>query len=166
MRFSDRSIGRRALLQWLAGSSAIAATIGASACAQGPRYDMKVSRDLGCTCCHAWTEVVQRSGRLRVTLIDDPDISALKQRLGVPSHLAACHTGLVEGYVVEGHVPVADIIQLLETRPTDVRGIAVPGMPRGSPGMEQPNGKVDAFAVIAFGRDGAERVFSQHAASI
>jgi hypothetical protein len=151
----------------MTGSTAIAAIVSTSACAQSPRvYGMKVSRDLGCMCCHAWTEVLQRSERFRITLVDDPDLPRLKQRLGVPSHLGSCHTGLVEGYVVEGHVPVEDILRLLEARPPDVRGIAVPGMPRGSPGMEQPNGKVDAFNVTAFGRDGAERVFSQHAASI
>lgn len=163
MRISDQSVPRRTLLRRLGGSATVALVL--AACARKPQiYDMKVSRDLGCTCCHAWTEVLARSGLFRIALVDEPDLAALKQRLGVPRTLGACHTGLVEGFVIEGHVPVEDILRLLETRPSDVRGIAVPGMPRGSPGMEQPNGTVDAYTTVAFGPDGATRVFNQHAA--
>jgi hypothetical protein len=129
---------------------------------QAPVYDLRVGRDAGCGCCHAWAEAMRRSGRFRVTLTDEPDIAALKRRLGVPSDLTSCHTGVVDGYVIEGHVPVEDVLRLLRERPANVRGLAVAGMPRGSPGMETPDGARDRFAVFAFERNGARRVFANH----
>lgn len=157
---------RRTVLGWLSVSAVFGATGAVSACQQAPRiYDMQVSRDTGCPCCHVWTELMQATGRFRVTMVDAPDLPAFKQRLGVPAGLGSCHTAVVETYVVEGHVPAEDILRLLEQRPAGVRGIAVPGMPRGSPGMEQPNGAVDPYEVIAFGADGSQSVFSRHAGS-
>ena len=97
-----------------------------------------------------------------VTMIDVPDLPAYKQRVGVPGGLGACHTALVDGMVVEGHVPSEDILRLLAERPTGVKGIAVPGMPRGSSGMEQPNGAVDPYDVIAFRADGSSYSFARH----
>lgn len=158
------ALERRTVLGWLSASAALSATAGVAACQQGPRvYDMQVSRDAGCPCCHVWTELMQATGRFRVTMVDAPDLPAFKQRLGVPAALASCHTTVVETYVVEGHVPAADILRLLEQRPAGVRGIAVPGMPRGSPGMEQPDGGVAPYEVIAFGMDGTQSVFSRYA---
>jgi hypothetical protein len=139
-------VQRRTVLKW------IAATTTLSACQQSPRiYDTKVSRDVGCPCCHVWTDLMEKTGRFKITLIDVPDLQAYKHQVGVPAGLGSCHTAMVDGYVVEGHVPAEDILRLLADRPTGVVGIAVPGMPRGSPGMEQPNGVVDAYEVIAFG---------------
>jgi hypothetical protein len=160
----EANIERRRLIWSLAGSTAVGIVLGSAACAQGPRpYDMKVSREVCCTCCHAWTELMQKTGRFRVTLVEDEDMPALKRKLGVPSGLGACHTGVVEGYIIEGHVPADDILRLLETHPADVRGLAVPGMPRGSPGMEQPNGAHDPFEVLAFTASGKTSVFAHHA---
>lgn len=88
---------------------------------------------------------------------------SLKRRLGVPDDLASCHTAEVEGYVVEGHVPAEDIVRLIEQRPAGVRGLAVPGMPIGSPGMEQ-GGRRDAFEVIAFRANGSREVFARYEA--
>jgi hypothetical protein len=85
---------------------------------------------------------------------------AVKAKLGVPQSLASCHTSRVGGYVVEGHVPAAAMTRLLRTKPKDVIGIAVPGMPRGAPGMEMPDGSKDAFAVIAFDRAGKTTRFA------
>lgn len=163
MIYLESEIVRRRLLQWLALSPGVGLFGGVSGC-QGapPVYDLEVSRDVGCSCCHAWTEVMQASGRFRVTMMDAPDLPALKQKLGVPAGLGACHTAVAEGYVIEGHVPAEDILRLLTERPKGIRGIAVPGMPRGSPGMEQSSGVVDDFTVIAFDADGAQRDYSYH----
>lgn len=148
---------RRTVLKWLGAS----ATVGA--CQQTPpTYDMQVSRDVGCPCCHVWTELMETTGRFKVTMMDVPDLSAYKQQVGVPPGLGSCHTARVEGLVVEGHVPAADILRLLSERPTGVKGIAVPGMPRGSPGMEQPDGARDPYDVIAFRTDGGSYVFAHH----
>jgi len=154
---------RRAFLGWLSASGALVAGAGLTACQQTPRiYDMQVSRDTGCPCCHVWTEQIEKTGRFRITLVDAPDLPAFKRRLGVPAGLGSCHTSVVDRLVVEGHVPAADILRLLDQRPASVQGIAVPGMPRGSPGMEQPNGVVDAYDVIAFHRDGGQSIFSTY----
>lgn len=164
----DASVGlpRRTMLKFLSAPAFLGAVGGVGACQQTPRvYDLEVSRDAGCSCCHVWTEVMQASGRFRVTMIEAPDLPALKRKLGVPSGLGACHTAIVEGYVIEGHVPADDILRLLAERPPGVKGIAVPGMPRGSPGMEQPNGAVDAFTVVAFDVNGVQSDFSHHAGS-
>ncbi len=150
---------RRTLLMSAAGL--VVATSSASATEV---YAIDVRRDAGCGCCHTWTEVLARSGRLRPTLTNETDMSALKERLGVPRDLASCHTGIAGEYVVEGHVPAADIVRLLETRPAGVRGIAVPGMPIGSPGMEHPSGRRDAFDVVAFHRDGSRSIWARYAA--
>jgi hypothetical protein len=165
---TDRTgVERRVVLRWLSASAALGAAAGVSACQQPPRvYDMQVSRDAGCPCCHVWTELMQATGRFRVTMVDAPDLPAFKRRLGVPSALGSCHTAVVETYVVEGHVPVEDVLRLIEQRPAGVRGIAVAGMPRGSPGMEQPDGAVDSYDVVAFGMDASQKVFSHYAASL
>lgn len=107
---------------------------------------------------------MQRSGRFTTTLRNAPDMNAVKQRLGVPSNLASCHTAEVDGLVIEGHVPVADVLRLLSERPAGVRGIAVAGMPLGSPGMETPGGARAAFDVMAFGANGAASVFARYPA--
>jgi hypothetical protein len=88
-----------------------------------------------------------------------PDVTPTKQRLGVPQRLAACHTALVEGYVIEGHVPADLIDRLLRERPP-AAGLAVPGMPAGSPGMELPGQKSEPYQVLAFDRSGKTEVFA------
>ena len=159
----ESGIKRRRLLQWLAVSPGVGLFVGLSACQQKPPvYDLEVNRDVGCSCCHVWTEVMQASGRFRVTMMDAPDLPALKLKLGVPAGLGACHTTVAEGYVIEGHVPAEDVLRLLTERPKGIRGIAVPGMPRGSPGMEQSSGVVDDFTVIAFDANGVQSDYSYH----
>ena len=91
---------------------------------------------------------------------DVVDVDAVKRKHGVPAALQSCHTALVEGYVVEGHVPADVIDQLLRERPKVV-GLAVPGMPLGSPGMDAPGGKAEAFDVIAFDVRSATRVYAR-----
>lgn len=131
--------------------------------AQTAAYALSVSRDAGCGCCHAWAELMRRTGRFRTTLTDEPDMSALKRRMGVPADLTSCHTGAVNGYVIEGHVPAADVLRLLETRPRGIRGLAVAGMPLGSPGMEQGSAR-QAFDVIAIRVDAGRYVFAHYPA--
>src|SRR3546814_21096602 len=77
-------------------------------------------------------------------------MAAVKARYDVPGQLASCHTAVIGGYAIEGHVPMRHVARLLQDKPRDVRGIAVPGMPRGSPGTEMPDGSVDAIEVMAF----------------
>ncbi len=119
-----------------------------------------VHKSPSCGCCHVWVERMEAAG-FRVKVHDRDDLDAVKQSLGVPPRMASCHTAEVEGYVLEGHVPAEDIQRLLTQKP-DVRGLAVPGMPRGSPGMEMPDGTRDAYSVIAIGRDGSLSEYARH----
>ncbi len=122
--------------------------------------EIEVYRTPTCGCCGKWVDHLKAAG-FRVVVHDLDDLSAVKAAYGVPRELASCHTGLVDGYVVEGHVPASDIRRLLEERPR-VRGIAVPKMPLGSPGMEHPDPRRhQAYSVLAFGEDGVS-VFSKH----
>jgi len=114
---------------------------------------MLVYRDPECGCCEAWADIARAEG-YAVTVESRSDMPAVKVRHGVPAELASCHTAVVGGYAIEGHVPMRHVAKLLADKPRDIRGIAVPGMPRGSPGMEMPDGSVDAFEVMAYGRDG------------
>jgi hypothetical protein len=117
-----------------------------------------VYKDPGCGCCKSWIEHLIKHG-YRVNAKDTPEMKEVKQTLGVPSGLAACHTGMVNGYLIEGHVPAADIDRLLEQRPK-IAGLAVPGMPMGSPGME--GGQAQHYQVLTFDKSGKTTVFASH----
>ncbi len=120
--------------------------------------EMTVYKSPTCGCCRNWVEHVKRHG-FSAVVKDTSELTAIKTRLGVPEHLRSCHTAVVAGYVIEGHVP-ADVIQrLLRERP-DVVGIAVAGMPAGSPGMET-GGEPEHYDVIAFSRDGPPEVYER-----
>jgi hypothetical protein len=108
-----------------------------------------VSKDPNCGCCLGWVEHLRASG-FTVEARDMSDLAPVKERLGVPPDLAACHTAEVGGYVIEGHVPAGAIQRLLRERPS-AKGLAVPGMPVGSPGMEVPGSPPEEYAVILFG---------------
>ena len=108
-----------------------------------------VHRDPGCGCCSGWVEHLETSG-YATKVIDTTDLAAVKRQLGVPADLAACHTAEVAGYVLEGHVPAAAIERLLSERP-QAHGLAVPGMPVGSPGME--GGTPEPYDVVLFAGD-------------
>src|SRR5690606_26016940 len=105
---------------------------------------------------------MEATGRFRVELVDAPDMPAHKRALGIPAGLGSCHTAVVEGLAVEGHVLAEDILRLLAEKPAGIIGIAVPGMPRGSPGMEPPNGAVDAYDVYALTAKGETSVFARN----
>ena len=117
-----------------------------------------VYSDPSCGCCGAWVDYMRAQG-YTVTVHQDQPMAAVKARLGVPPGAMSCHTALIDGYVIEGHVPVEDIRRLLAERP-NARGLAAPGMPMGSPGME--GGMKDKYDVIAFSTDGKKRVFAKH----
>ena len=125
---------------------------------QKPTID--VYKTSTCGCCHIWVEHLRSSG-FTVRTTDVEDLSAIKARHGVPSKLQSCHTGVVDGYVVEGHVPAADIQKMLKERPK-VAGLAVPGMPIGSPGMEVKGVTPQPFDVMAFEKSGTSSVYASH----
>ena len=139
-------------------SLALLALAACSQAAQAATYEM--FRDPGCGCCLAWARHMDEAVQESVTVTDSADMNAIKDRLGVPQELRSCHTMVVEGYVIEGHVPAEDVARLLAERPEGVTGLAVPGMPVGSPGMEMGD-RVQPYQVIAFGEAG-QSVFASH----
>jgi hypothetical protein len=134
--------------------------IGASAGQRRGTTEIEVFKTPTCGCCLLWVEHLRAAG-FRVRVNDMNDLSKLKASHGVPGQLQSCHTGVVDGYVIEGHVPATDIRRLLETRPS-VAGLAVPGMPIGSPGMEVQGVKPRPFDVMAFDKQGKAIVFASH----
>jgi hypothetical protein len=119
-------------------------------------------RDPGCGCCAKWVDHLRDAG-FEVTITDDPDRSARRAELGIGDDLASCHTALVGPYAVEGHVPARDILRLLAEKPEGAVGLAVPGMPTGSPGMEYEN-RVDPYDVMLIFTDGRTEVFASYPA--
>ncbi|MBL9067722.1 MAG: DUF411 domain-containing protein [Sphingopyxis sp.] len=120
-------------------------------------------RDAGCGCCLKWLEQVKASFGQKAVVVNSKDMGAVKDKQGVPQALRSCHTVVVRGYVIEGHVPAKDIARLLRERPKGVKGLAVAGMPTGSPGMEYGNVR-EAYKVMTFGPAG-QRVYASYAAS-
>ena len=125
-----------------------------------PPVAITVYKNAQCGCCRAWVEHLRKEG-FQVTAKDVDDLAAIKAKLGVPSSLSSCHTAVVGPYVVEGHVPAADIRKLLAEKPK-AAGIGVPGMPAGSPGMEMPGFPADKYDVMTFAKDGKQKVFTSH----
>jgi hypothetical protein len=117
-----------------------------------------VVRDPGCGCCLGWVARIQKAG-FKTTVTESAQ--RIAQTPGVPASARSCHTATIDGYLVEGHVPVEDVQKMLRERP-NIAGIAAPGMPVGSPGMEMPSGKVDKYDVIAFDKAGKTSIFASH----
>lgn len=113
-----------------------------------------------CGCCGVWSEQMKEFG-FEIEEIHRDDMFAVKSALGVDPRLSSCHTAVVNDYVIEGHVPGEDLRRFLAEAPA-ARGLAVPGMPRGSPGMEMPTGEVDAYQVLTFTADGDVEVFAEY----
>jgi hypothetical protein len=126
--------------------------------AQGPL--VVVHKSEGCGCCKLWVEHLQKAG-FAVKVINEDNMGPTKERVGVPVGKASCHTAEVGGYFVEGHVPAADVQRLLREKPK-AKGLVVPGMPAGSPGMEVPSGQVDPYDVLLVGMDGSTKVYARH----
>jgi hypothetical protein len=119
-----------------------------------------VHKNASCGCCKIWVERLRSAG-FPVEVRDVDNLNDVKQRVGIPYGMGSCHTAEVDGYFVEGHVPIEDVKRLLRERPA-AKGLTVPGMPAGSPGMEVPSGAVQPYDVILVGRDGSTSVFSHH----
>lgn len=151
---------RRAMM---AGTASFAASAPFAATAEDASA-MHVLKDLNCGCCSAWIEILRRDG---FTVTTERSFGTLliqhKLENGIPEEMASCHTGEIEGYMIEGHVPAADIRRLLAERP-DAVGLAVPGMPYGSPGMG-PEDRREAYDVFLIRRDGNTEIFTRYDAA-
>jgi hypothetical protein len=145
-------LSRRAML-----STLVAAAVAPRAFAQPPQK-MDVFKSPTCGCCEKWVEHVRASG-FAPTATNVDDMTVVKTQRHVPTALQSCHTAIVAGYVIEGHVPAEDIKRLLKERPA-ISGLAVPGMPSGSPGMEGATPR--PYDVVAFDKQGKTRVFATH----
>jgi len=142
---------------------ALVATLAFAAAFAAPAFsagdEVVMYKDPNCGCCGKWAEHMRAAG-FKVKEIKSAEMSSVKREAGVPQALGSCHTAKVGGYVIEGHVPAADVKRLLAEKPK-VAGIAAPGMPMGSPGMEGPY-PADRYEVVSFAADGKTRVFASH----
>lgn len=145
-------LSRRLLVSSLLAVSTFSAT---RALAAGPVF----YRNPGCGCCEAWVQRMAAAG-MPVAMADKAELAAYSAGLGIPAGLEGCHVGEIDGYVVSGHVPPEDIKRLLADKPA-ARGLLVPGMPVGSPGMEMGDQK-DAYDVLLLAKDGTTTVFASH----
>ena len=136
-------------------------SLGLAGSASAESTPIEVKKTNGCGCCLSWMEHLEENG---FAVTGDDMFAGLLVRFkldnGVPQRMVSCHTGLIEGYVIEGHVPAADIRRLLSERP-DAVGLAVPGMPLGSPGMDQSRWR-EAYDVFLITNDGSTEVFSSY----
>ena len=148
-------LNRRQVLGMIGAGAALSLVPGAFAQAAAPA--ITVSKDPNCGCCTGWAEHLRQAG-FAVNVVNTDDLPAIKTRLGVPADLASCHTAEVNGYVIEGHVPADAITRLLREAPA-AKGLAVPGMPIGSPGME--GGAPETYEVVLFGGE-ARKVFARY----
>jgi hypothetical protein len=121
--------------------------------------EIKVYRSASCGCCSKWVDHLKENKFIVKDYVVD-DVQIVKDKNGVPKSMASCHTALVNGYVVEGHVPAKDIMRLLKEKPRVV-GISVPGMPVGTPGMEM-GGRKDPYEVVSFDKNNNYQVFSKY----
>lgn len=138
--------------------AAIGASVAMPLLAMAAAPVIEIFKTESCGCCGAWVEHLKANGfATRVVNVDNP--SDYRERGGIPNELGSCHTGMVQGYAIEGHVPASDIKRLLATKPK-ARGLAVPGMPLGSPGMEGP--RKDPFDVLLVDAKGRSSVFKHY----
>ncbi len=153
---TSTALNRRLLL-----GGAVVLGMAGSACAQAsPARNLMVYKTPTCPCCDGWIAHMRQAGFVAtVTVL--PDLGPLRRERGLPDALASCHSGVIDGYLIEGHVPATDVIRLLDQKPAAI-GLAVPGMPLGSPGMETPQGHRDPYATLLVLRGGSTRVFSRH----
>jgi hypothetical protein len=119
-----------------------------------------VHKSKSCGCCANWVDYLRGAG-FEPTVHDEEDMDAVKDRLGVPSDLRSCHTAVIDRYLIEGHVPAGDIRRLLSSKP-QLRGLAVPGMPAGTPGMAAEGAPIAGFDVVGFTRQGTTTMFSRY----
>jgi hypothetical protein len=126
----------------------------------GPATAITVYKSASCGCCAKWVDHLKENG-FAPAVHDEGDMDAIKDDLGVPKELRSCHTALLDRYLIEGHVPAADLRRLLAERPA-VAGLAVPGMPKSTPGMAMPGEPHEAYEVVSFARGGQTKLFARH----
>jgi hypothetical protein len=115
-----------------------------------------------CGCCGKWVEHLEANGfGVKANNATSSTLQRIKQQAGITEKIASCHTAKIDGYVIEGHVPAADIKRLVSEHP-DALGLTVPDMPMGSPGMEQPDGETEPYDVLLVKKDGSTEVFARH----
>ena len=138
------------------------ASLGIAAAQQKPAAGplVEVFKTPTCGCCAKWVEHIRANG-FTVRTTDLNDLAEIKKSRGVPDNAQSCHTAVVNGYVVEGHVPAADVQRMLKEKPA-IAGLTLPGMPVGSPGMEYPGSPAQPYAVLSFDKKGATQVFAKH----
>lgn len=156
------TINRRLLLATLGGGAILGLAGRAGAFAAEPQRDFVMWHNPGCGCCLQWGKRVEAAFKRKLPVIEAADLAAIKRARGVPEDLQSCHTSLIHGYVIEGHVPPADIARLVKSRSRIVRGLAVPGMPAGSPGMDVGHDHKEPYQVLAFGQGGKRSVFASY----
>jgi len=133
----------------------------AFAATDGP-LSIEVWKSPTCGCCGKWVEHLEANGfAVEAKNTSSAMLDRIKRQAGIEEKLASCHTGLIDGYAIEGHVPAEDIKRLLKERP-DAIGLTVPNMPIGSPGMEQPGGETEPYDVLLVKKDGSAEVFARH----
>ncbi len=156
-------IHRREFLRLGAGAAALALAPGSLAAWTAGAADlplMTIYKSETCLCCERWVDHVKAAG-FRTTVHDRDPIDPIKNELGIPRHVRSCHTATVGGYLIEGHVPAADIKRMLKETPKFM-GLAVPGMPVGTPGMDQPGIPADPYHVVAFQKAGTTSVYAKY----
>lgn len=151
------NLTRRTLI---ASSAATAALIVASCSQSEAARTMKVYKITECTCCEGWVDHLRKAG-FKVEVEERADLPELNRKLGIPDDLTSCHTGVIGDYVIAGHVPAEDVKKLIATAPK-ARGIAVPGMPINSPGMEVAGEANERYTVWQFDADGKRIAFAEH----
>jgi hypothetical protein len=149
-------MNRRIFLNLLACSSAL--TFAGAATAKAALPAITTFRNPGCGCCEAWVDAMREAG-FNVTMQDDEDLAARAKKLAIPEDLLGCHVAVVGDYILSGHVPPEDVQRMLAESPAII-GLAVPGMPVGSPGME--GSPVEPYKVIAFAADGTQSVYATY----
>ena len=156
-KFIQPMFSRRTFM--LAGGALLLLPGRASRSAAAALPAVEAFRNPGCGCCEIWAEHMRRAG-FSITMKDDPELAARRAGLGVPEEIAGCHTAVVGEYVIEGHVPPEDVIRLLAEKP-DARGLAVPGMPMGSPGMDGGS-TAEPYDVLIFTAGANWKVYASH----
>lgn len=154
------SIAHTTRRAWLAGT-AVLALASSTMIAYAAPETMQVWKDPNCGCCKDWIAHLEKNG-FSTTVIEQGN-SAARAHLGMPQKFGSCHTALIQGYVIEGHVPAADIQRLLKEKPKAL-GLAVPGMPIGSPGMDGTayENRRDTYQVLLIQRDGSTTIFNTY----
>ena len=150
------TISRRLVI----GSAAALSLVGTARAQTRGSRTLAVYKSPTCGCCEGWVAHMRQAGfTAAVHVVADP--GTVRRARGLPDGLASCHTAVIDGYAIEGHVPAADVVRLLSERPEAV-GLAAPGMPLGSPGMETPGGRKQPFDTLLVLRSGQTRVFARH----